>query len=55
MRYIENQNGIRNSQSLREHTHIIRKSGRSGIQQYTVSGCGKTKHTDFEPLHYADN
>ena len=55
MQITENQNGTPNSQALRESTHILRKNGRSGAQQYFDNGFGKIKNTDFESLHYADN
>ena len=55
MQTAENQNGIKNIQSIRESTHIQHRFSRSGIQQYIDSGFGKMKNTDFEPLHYADN
>ena len=55
MQISENQNGITNHQATRESTHIIHRNGRSGTQQYFDRGFGKMKHTDFEPLHYADN
>ncbi|WP_405726910.1 hypothetical protein [Anaerotignum sp.] len=51
----EKQNALPNSQTIRESTRIIRKSGRSGAQQFIDNGFGKMKNTDFEPLHYADN
>ena len=55
MQITENTNGITNHQPIRESTHIINRSGRSGTQQYFDRGFGKMKNTDFEPLHYADN
>ena len=55
MQITENQNGIPNSQSIRESTRIITRSGRNGNQQYFDNGFGKMKNTDFEPMHYADN
>ena len=55
MQITENQNGISNSQSIRESTKIISKNGRSGVQQYFDNGFGRVKNTDFEPIHYADN
>ena len=55
MQITENQNGIQNSQSIRESTRIIIRSGRSGNQQYFDNGFGKIKNNDFEPMHYANN
>ena len=55
MQITENQNGIPNSQSIRESTRIIQKNGRGGSQQYFDNGFGKVKNNDFEPMHYADN
>ncbi len=54
MQITENQNGIPNSQPTRESTHIISRSGRSGIQQYFDNGFGKIRNTDYESLHYQD-
>ena len=55
MQIAEKQYGIPNSQALRESTHILRRSGRSGKQEFFDNGFGKMKNIDFEPLHYADN
>ena len=38
MQITENQNGIPNSQSIRESTRIIQKNGRGGNQQYFDNG-----------------
>lgn len=54
MQVTENQNAIPNIQPIRESTHIISRSGRSGNQQYFDRGFGKVKNTDFEPMHYSD-
>lgn len=54
MQVIENRDAIPSGQSIRESTHIISRSGRSGNQQYWDRGFGKMKNTDYEPLHYAD-
>ena len=54
MQITEQKNGIPNNQPMRESTRIIKKSGRSGMQQYFDYGFGKLKNTDFEPLHYQD-
>ncbi len=55
MQIAEKQYGIPNNQALRESTHILRRSGRSGKQEFFDNGFGKMKNIDFEPLHYADN
>lgn len=54
MQITENKNGIPNSQPMRESTHILKRSSRSGTQQYIDRGFGKLQNTDFEPLHYQD-
>ncbi len=54
MRTMENQNGAPSMQPLRESTHILRRGGRSGCQQYFDSGLGRVKNVDFEPMHYRD-
>ena len=52
MQLIENQTGAPSMQPLRESTHILKRGGRNGCQQYFDKGFGKTKNSDFEPLHY---
>lgn len=54
MQITEKKEGIPNSQPMRESTHIIRKYGRSGSQQYLDRGFGKMQNSDFEVLHYQD-
>lgn len=54
MQITENRNAVPNAQPIRESTHIIRRNGRSGHQQFIDRGFGKMQNTDFEPMHYAD-
>ncbi len=54
MQLTENHTPLQNRQPRRESTHTLKKSGRSGMQQYLDRGFGKTINTDFEPLHYRD-
>ena len=55
MQITEQKDGIANTEALRESTRILSRSGRSGAQQFIDRGFGKTRNTDFEPLHYIDH
>lgn len=54
MQLTEIRNGIPTTYTLRESTHLLRYSGKSGNQQYIDRGFGKAKNSDYEPLHYRD-
>lgn len=54
MQRIEQQEGIPTMQAPRESTHLLRRGGRGGYQEYFDRGFGKVQNTDFEPLHRLD-
>lgn len=54
MRLTELEDGIPSSQAFRESTRIFVRPTRGGTQQFCDRGFGKTRNTDFEPLHYRD-
>lgn len=50
----ELEGGLPTSQPYRESTRILTRSTRGGLQQFYDRGFGKSRNTDFEPLHYRD-
>lgn len=51
MQRIENFDGSPTLQAPRESTHILRRGGRAGLQEYYERGFGRIQNSDFEPLH----
>lgn len=50
----ELESGLPASQPFRESTRVFVRSTHGGLQQFCDRGFGKTRNTDFEPLHYRD-
>ena len=54
MRSKEQTEAITNFQECRDSTRRISFQSHGQPMQAFENGCGRTKNTDFEPLHYLD-
>ena len=54
MRSKEQTEAITNLQECRDSTRRISFQSHGQPMQAFENGCGRTKNTDFEPLHYLD-
>ena len=54
MRSKEQTEAITNLQECRDSTRRNSNQMQGQLMQAYENGCGRTKNTDFEPLHYLD-